>query len=59
MIFNRWGEKVYETTDVNFQWDGRFKGDLIEPSVLVYVMKIVHLDGYNQKVFKGSITILR
>ena len=59
MIFNRWGEKVYETTDVNFQWDGRFKGDLIESSVLVYVMKIVHLDGYNQKVFKGSITILR
>jgi gliding motility-associated-like protein len=59
MIFNRWGEKVYETTDVNFQWDGTFKGALIEPSVLVYVMKIVHLDGYNQKVFKGSITILR
>jgi gliding motility-associated-like protein len=59
MIFNRWGEKVYETNDVNFQWDGRFKGDLIESSVLVYVMKIVHLDGYNQKVFKGSITILR
>lgn len=59
MIFNRWGEKVYETNDVNFQWDGRFKGDLIESSVLVYVMKIVHLDGYNQKIFKGSITILR
>jgi len=59
MIFNRWGEKVYETTDVNFKWDGTFKGALIEPSVLVYVMKVVHLDGYSQKVFKGSITILR
>lgn len=59
MIFNRWGEKIFEGTDAEFSWDGTYKGETVEPDVYVYVMKIVHLDGKTQKVFKGSLTVLR
>ncbi len=59
MVFDRWGEKVYDSEQVDFKWDGTYKGELLPPSVCVYVMKAVFLDGYNEKVFKGSITILR
>jgi gliding motility-associated-like protein len=59
MIFNRWGEKIFEGESADFSWDGTYKGEIVEPDVYVYVMKIVHLDGKNQKVFKGSLTVLR
>lgn len=26
-IFNKWGERVFETTDQNFEWDGDFRGE--------------------------------
>src|SRR5690606_4541701 len=28
-IYNRWGEKIYETTDYQFKWDGKYKGELV------------------------------
>ena len=59
LIFERWGENVYDSELVDFKWDGTYKGELLPPSVCVYVMKAVFLDGYNEKVYKGSITILR
>jgi gliding motility-associated-like protein len=59
MIFDRWGEKVYESNEQDFKWDGVYKGELLQPSVCVYVMKAVFLDGHNEKTFKGSLTIVR
>ncbi len=59
MIFDRWGEKVFEANEATFSWDGTYKNEKLPPSVCVYVMKAVFLDGYNEKIYKGSITILR
>lgn len=59
MIFDRWGEKVFESDETDFKWDGVYKGELLQPSVCVYVMKAVFLDGHNEKIYKGSLTILR
>jgi gliding motility-associated-like protein len=59
MIFDRWGEKVFESTDINFQWDGRFKGALQEPDVFVYVLTVTFIDGYTIRGQKGSITLIR
>ncbi len=59
MIFDRWGEKVFEANEPTFTWDGIYKGEPLGPTVCVYVMKAVFLDGHNEKIYKGSITILR
>ncbi len=59
MIFDRWGEKVFESEETDFKWDGVYKGQLLPPSVCVYVMKAVFLDGHNEKIYKGSLTIVR
>jgi gliding motility-associated-like protein len=58
-IFNRWGEKVYESKDIFFQWDGRYKGVYLEPGVYVYTINITFLDNHSESNQRGSITILR
>ena len=59
MIFNRWGEKVFESHDYNFQWDGTYKGVLQDPQVFVYQIKFAFLDGHVEPLKTGSITLLR
>ncbi len=58
MIFNRWGEKVFETNDVNVGWDGTYHGEKLNTGVFVY-----RLEGktYEGKGFssKGNITLIR
>ncbi|MCL2511744.1 MAG: gliding motility-associated C-terminal domain-containing protein [Bacteroidales bacterium] len=36
MIFNRWGQLIYENTDRNRGWNGYFKGRLCEEGVYMY-----------------------
>lgn len=57
-IFNRWGEKVFETNNVNEGWDGTYKGEPSANGVYVYVAKIVFADG-TKNDYKGSVTIIR
>ncbi len=57
-VFNRWGEKVFETDNPNEYWDGTYKGKLLNPDVFVYQIKLVSYDN-KQAEFKGSVSILK
>jgi gliding motility-associated-like protein len=37
-IFNRWGQLIFETTDINQGWDGRYKGNKVQIDVYVCVV---------------------
>ncbi|MFN5069675.1 MAG: PKD domain-containing protein [Bacteroidota bacterium] len=57
-VFNRWGEKVFESNDLNFGWDGTFKGEPQEMDVYAWTLNAV-LDG-NIPIFKsGNATLIR
>jgi gliding motility-associated-like protein len=58
MIFNRWGEKVFETADQKNGWDGSYKGEDLNTGVFVYRLEGKTFEG---KAFesKGNITLLR
>ena len=58
-VFNRWGEKVYESGDMNFKWDGIYKGQPSPQAVYVYQIHLVYLDNYTDKLYKGSVTLVR
>ncbi|MCS6820225.1 MAG: gliding motility-associated C-terminal domain-containing protein, partial [Chitinophagales bacterium] len=58
-IFNRWGEKVYDTYDKYFRWDGTYKGKYLPPDVYVYTLNITWIDNVSRNDFKGSITLIR
>lgn len=58
-IFNRWGEKVFESNDHHFKWDGTYKGVMQNPLVFVWVLKLAFIDGHTEEMRKGSVTFLR
>jgi gliding motility-associated-like protein len=58
-VFDRWGEKVYESNDMNFMWNGEFKGKASAMGVYVYEIHLVYLDDHTDKLFKGTVTLVR
>jgi len=57
-VFNRWGEKVFESHDINQGWDGTFKGKLCDPDVFDYYLNVECI-GEEHKQLQGNVTILR
>ncbi len=55
-IFNRWGEKVFETDD-NTSWDGTYKGKAQAPGVYLYRVTIESPCGIETK--SGQVMLLR
>jgi gliding motility-associated-like protein len=58
VIFDRWGEKVYQSNDPNQGWDGTYRGKPAAMGVYSYFLKIVFDDGQPRQ-YKGGVTLLR
>ncbi len=58
LIYDRWGEKVFETNDMRNGWDGTFKGKPCDPGVFVYYLDVTC---HNQSTYfkKGNVTVIR
>ena len=39
IIYDRWGEKVFESADITDGWDGTFNGKPLDPAVFTYYVK--------------------
>lgn len=58
-VFDRWGEVVYASDNINDQgWDGTYKGKILPPDVYVFFFEATCLnqDHYNHK---GNVTLIR
>ncbi len=39
-IYNRWGDQVYQSSDINFKWDGRdSKGSMVPAGAYIYTIE--------------------
>jgi gliding motility-associated-like protein len=57
-IYNRWGNKVFSSTEPNARWDGNIDGKPASSDVYVYVIYYRGGDGALQFA-KGEVTLLR
>jgi gliding motility-associated-like protein len=57
-VYDRWGEKIFETTDKNIGWDGSYKGKELSNAVFVYYCFGKYDDGTEFKQ-KGDISLVR
>lgn len=51
MIFDRWGELIFQSDDISKGWDGTYKGNLVQQGV--YVWKV----NYRNKTFGAQFRI--
>jgi hypothetical protein len=65
IVFNRWGQQVFYTTDAKEGWKGRMrvgnsndKGDICPQDVYVYQVNATSFSGKAYK-YSGSVTLLR
>jgi gliding motility-associated-like protein len=57
-IFNRWGNLVFQTTDIEEGWDGRFKGSPQPMGVYIYYVEAFTNTG--KRFYKqGNVTLIR
>ena len=62
-IFDRWGELVFGNysfppNQIELGWDGRFKGEMMQPAVFVYKANVTLIDG-TSAIVSGDITLVR
>ncbi|HCK22264.1 MAG TPA: hypothetical protein DHW15_08895, partial [Bacteroidetes bacterium] len=56
-IYNRWGQKIFASSDLSFKWDGKYEG--IDQEIGVYVY-IIYYDINGSSIVKsGTITLVR
>ncbi len=58
-IYNRWGNKIFETLDKNTGWDGTFRGQAVDDGVYVYYLKATCVISGEEVTIKGNVTLLR
>ncbi len=57
-IFNRWGETVFHTNDINETWDGTADGSNVQDDVYVYLAKARSITG-KSITRTGPVTVIR
>ncbi len=58
MVYNRWGELMFESYDKNFGWDGYYKGKLSPMDVYVYKLELEFSNGKSETIV-GDLSLLR
>lgn len=57
-IFDRWGNLVFETNDINEGWNGTYKGQLVDPGVFIYQFEAICTNGLTV-TRQGNVTLLK
>ncbi len=57
-VFNRWGEVVFQTTDINVGWDGTYRGAELPTAVYVYLIKAITIEDVTED-YKGRVALIR
>lgn len=58
IVYDRWGEKLFETTTPGQGWDGNFRGKALPPDVYGYYVEVTCVGGLHFAK-KGNVTLFR
>lgn len=58
VVYSRWGQKVFETSDMEVGWDGTFKGKPCQNGVYDYYLKVTCINDQENEI-KGNVMLVR
>jgi len=59
LIFNRWGEVLFESNDTNFGWDGTYGGKIVQDGVYIWKITVKRSDVDDREQYVGHVTLIR
>jgi gliding motility-associated-like protein len=58
-VYNRWGQMVFKSYDMDDQWDGRFKGKMMPVGSYVYKIKTKDYGSDQNFLKSGTVALIR
>lgn len=58
MVFNRWGELIFESDNIDRRWDGTYKGVLSPIDTYVWKVQATELSGFKREAI-GHVNLVR
>ena len=58
-IFNRWGELVFSSDDVNFRWDGTYLNEYVRDGTYIWSIEYVDAHDIEVKRINGHINVFK
>ena len=59
LVFNRWGQMVFKTTNWKQTWNGKINGIIPPTSVFVWLLRYTDRDTKKKVEQKGTVTLIR
>lgn len=58
-IFNKWGQLIWESNDLNVGWDGTYKGQVVQDGTYTWKAVVKDQNNDDKKEFVGHINVLK
>jgi gliding motility-associated-like protein len=58
VVYNRWGERLFDNENTSKGWDGRYNGAYAIEGVYLYMITAIGIDG-SRHYYHGNMTLLR
>ena len=59
LVFNRWGQLIYESHHPNLKWDGKYHGVMSQEDVYVWKLSVVSLETKKKYDYIGHVSLLK
>lgn len=58
-VYNRWGQVVFETHDIEYEWDGTYQGQIVPKGTYVWKVKAKDMINDGMYEYTGTVNIIR
>jgi gliding motility-associated-like protein len=59
LIFNRWGEVIFESLNKDIGWDGTFAGNIVQDGVYIWKITFNSSDNEEEYEYVGHVTLIK